>query len=73
MRERLLEAGHAQIDGGFLGGMTNEKYAKMTGASKATATHDLADLLVKRPAAGGRRGQGYTLRCERAQLGAACA
>ena len=45
--ERLLEAGHAQVGGGFLGGMTNEKYAKMTGASKATATRDLADLLAK--------------------------
>jgi Fic family protein len=45
--ERLLEAGHAQAGGGFLGGMTNEKYAKMTGASKATATRDLADLLAK--------------------------
>ena len=45
--ERLLEAGHVQVGGGFLGGMTNEKYAKMTGASKATATRDLADLLVK--------------------------
>ncbi len=40
---RLVEAG----DGGFLGGMTADKYAKMTGASKATATRDLADLLAK--------------------------
>ena len=38
---RLLEAG----DGGFLGGMTADKYSKITGASKATATRDLADLL----------------------------
>ena len=30
--------------GGFLGGMTNEKYARITGTSKATATRDLADL-----------------------------
>ena len=45
--ERLLEAGHLQIGGGFLGGLTNEKHAKMTGASKATATRDLADLLAK--------------------------
>ena len=34
--ERLLEAGHAGPSGGFLGGMTNEKYAKITGTSKAT-------------------------------------
>jgi Fic family protein len=33
--------------GGFLGGMTNEKYAKITGASKATATRDLVDLADK--------------------------
>jgi Fic family protein len=38
---RLVEAG----DGGFLGGMTAEKYGKITGASKATATRDLAALL----------------------------
>lgn len=44
--ERLLEAGHAGSGGGFLGGMTNEKYAKITGTSKATATRDLADLLA---------------------------
>ncbi len=44
--ERLLEAGHVGSGGGFLGGMTNEKYAKITGTSKATATRDLADLLV---------------------------
>ena len=44
--ERLLEAGHAGSGGGFLGGMTNEKYAKITFASKATATRDLADLLA---------------------------
>jgi Fic family protein len=42
--ERLLEAGHVRSGGGFLGGMTNEKYAKITGTSKATATRDLADL-----------------------------
>ena len=38
---RLLEAG----DGGFLGSMTADKYCKVTGASKATATRDLRDLL----------------------------
>lgn len=45
--ERLLDAGHAALGGGFLGGMTNEKYAKITGTSKATATRDLTDLLAK--------------------------
>ena len=40
---RLVAAG----DGGFLGDMTADKYAKITGASKATATRDLADLLAK--------------------------
>lgn len=44
--ERLLEAGHVRSGGGFLGGMTNEKYAKITGTSKATATRDLSDLLA---------------------------
>ena len=41
---RLVEAG----DGGFLGDMTADKYAKIiTRASKATTTRDLADLLTK--------------------------
>jgi Fic family protein len=40
--QRLLDAG----DGGFLGGMSADKYAKTTGASKATATRDLAGLLA---------------------------
>jgi Fic family protein len=44
--ERLLDAGHVGSGGGFLVGMTNEKYAKITGTSKATATRDLADLLA---------------------------
>lgn len=43
----MLEAGHVRSGGGFLGGMTSEKYARITGASKATATRDLADLLAK--------------------------
>ena len=42
MLQRLLDAG----DGGFEGGLTAEKYMKMTGASKATATRDLAALLA---------------------------
>lgn len=41
--QKLLDAG----DGGFLGGLTADKYAKITGASKATATRDLTDLLQK--------------------------
>ena len=44
--ERLLEAGHVGSGGGFLGGMTSDKYAKITATSKATATRDLADLLA---------------------------
>lgn len=44
--ERLLEAGHVGSGGGFLGGITSDKYAKITATSKATATRDLADLLA---------------------------
>lgn len=39
--QRLLDDG----DGGFLGGLNAEKYGNMTGASKATATRDLAALV----------------------------
>ena len=52
--DRLLEAGNTELGGGFLGGMSPEKYVKITGASKATATRDLGDLLAK----GLLRGQG---------------
>ena len=45
--DRLLEAGNSTLGGGFLGGMTSDKYCKLTGASKATATRDLADLAAK--------------------------
>ena len=38
---RLLDAG----DGGFQGGMSAEKYGNLTGASKATSTRDLGELL----------------------------
>jgi Fic family protein len=31
----------------FVGGMTNKKYANLTGASPATAQRDLADLVAK--------------------------
>ena len=41
--QKLLDAG----DGGFLGGLTADRYCKITGASKATATRDLAHLLQK--------------------------
>jgi Fic family protein len=44
--ERLLEAGHVGSGGGFLGGLSSDKYAKITNTSKATATRDLADLLA---------------------------
>ena len=44
---RLLEAGSSELGGEFLGGMTAGKYSRIAGASKATATHDLADLLSK--------------------------
>ena len=44
---RLLEAGDSTLGGGFLGGLTSEKYCKLTGASKATATRDLGDLAAK--------------------------
>lgn len=39
----LLDAG----PGGFLGGMTNKKYASLTRTSPATAQRDLADLVAK--------------------------
>jgi Fic family protein len=38
---RLLDAG----DGGFLGGLSADKAMQITGASKATATRDLTQLL----------------------------
>jgi Fic family protein len=41
--QKLLDAG----DGGFLGGLTAEKYCKITGASRATVTRDLSDMLQK--------------------------
>lgn len=39
--QRLLDDG----DGGFLGGLNAQKYIKMTGASKPTATRDLGELV----------------------------
>lgn len=40
--QRLLDDG----DGGFLGGLNAEKYMKMTGVSKATATRDLSAMVA---------------------------
>ena len=40
--QRLLDDG----DGGFLGGLNVEKYMKMTGVSKATATRDLTEMVA---------------------------
>ncbi|RZT35535.1 Fic family protein [Cupriavidus agavae] len=48
--QRLLDDG----DGGFLGGLNAEKYMKMTGVSKATATRDLSAMV----ASGQMRGHG---------------
>jgi Fic family protein len=46
--DRLLEAGNSTLGGGFfLGGMTSDKYCKLTGTSKATATRDLTELAAK--------------------------
>jgi Fic family protein len=41
--QRLLDDG----DGGFVGGLNAEKYMKMTGVSKATATRDLAQMVTR--------------------------
>jgi Fic family protein len=54
--QRLLDDG----DGGFLGGLNAEKYTKMTGASKATATRDMAHLVNEGLLF--TRGQGKALR-----------
>jgi Fic family protein len=46
--ERQLKALNRMLDaepGGFVGGMTNKKYASLTKASPATAQRDLADLV----------------------------
>ncbi|KAF9392873.1 hypothetical protein CPC16_002959 [Podila verticillata] len=40
--QRLLDDG----DGGFLGGLNVDKYMKMTGVSKATATRDLSEMVA---------------------------
>jgi Fic family protein len=57
--QKLLDAG----PGGFEGGMSAAKYVNITGASKATATRDLADLAERGVLAvvGQGRGTRYTL------------
>ncbi|MFN3439462.1 MAG: Fic family protein [Acidovorax sp.] len=45
--DRLLAAGSVELGGGFLGGLTADKYTKLAGTSKPTATRDLADLVDK--------------------------
>jgi Fic family protein len=48
LNERQLKALNRMLDaepGGFVGGMTNKKYASLTRASPATAHRDLADLV----------------------------
>jgi Fic family protein len=60
---RLLDAG----PGGFEGGMTTRKYAGLTGASKATAQRELADLVEQgllRPNPGGGRSASYDVAWE---------
>ncbi len=50
LNERQLKALQRMLDagpGGFVGGMTNKKYAHLTNASPATAQRDLADLVDK--------------------------
>jgi len=41
--QKLLDAG----DGGFAGGMNADKYIKLTGISKATATRDLREMVAR--------------------------
>jgi Fic family protein len=60
---RLLEAGR----GGFVGGMSNRKYAGMTDVSRATAQRELADLVEKKilqTNPGGGRSSSYELNWE---------
>jgi Fic family protein len=48
LNERQLKALNRMLDeepGGFVGGITNKKYASLTKASPATAQRDLADLV----------------------------
>lgn len=45
--ERLLAAGSVELGGGFLGGLTADKYTRLASTSKPTATRDLSDLAAK--------------------------
>jgi Fic family protein len=58
---RMLDA---QTYGGFVGGMTNKKYANLSKTSPATAQRDLADLVAKGCliALGGGRAAHYELK-----------
>lgn len=50
LNERQLKALNRMLDagpGGFVGGMTNQKYASLTKTSPATAQRDLGDLVEK--------------------------
>jgi Fic family protein len=64
--ERQLEALNRMLDAGpegFVGGMTNKKYQRLTGASAATVQRDLADLVEKKclTLTGGGRSARYEL------------
>ncbi len=60
LNDRQRKALNALLDagpGGFVGGMTNRKYAHLTHVSPATAQRDLAELVARgllQPAGGGR-------------------
>ena len=45
--ERLLAAGSVELGGGFLGGLTADKYTRLASTSKPTATRDLGNLVNK--------------------------
>ena len=71
VNERQLKALGRMLDTlpqAFVGGMTNKKYAHLTGASPATAQRDLADLVAKRYLV--LRGAGRSARYELAGVGA---
>lgn len=71
VNERQLKALGRMLDTlpqEFVGGMTNKKYAHLTGASPATAQRDLADLVSKGYLV--LRGAGRSARYELASVGA---
>ncbi len=70
VNERQLKALGRMLDAlpaGFAGGMTNRKYAHLTGASPATSQRDLADLVAKKYLV--LRGAGRSARYELADAG----